>query len=333
MNRKKVAILGATGAVGQEMLKAMVDKQLAIDIIQLASKNSEGRIIEYSEKKWIIQEATSDSFKGVDYVLGAVSNELAIKFAPIIKQNSAIFIDNSSAFRMQTEVPLIIPEINATDVQWHNGVIANPNCSTIITLMAVYGLHQVNPIKRMIVSTYQAVSGAGKQGIDELLNQEAGNKQSDLSVFDYPIFHNLIPKIGQSTETGSTSEELKMLNESIKILHHENLLVSCTCVRVPVIRCHSVSVNLEFQQPLSASEAKVILQKTSGVALLDDLNNNIYPMPFNTSEQDIIHVGRVRNDASIEDNKGLILWACGDQLRKGAATNAVQILELLLKTN
>lgn len=331
---KRVAILGASGAVGQEMLKVLAEKRLPIEVVAMASKRSAGSKVTYGEKELTIVEATEDSFEGFDYVLGAVEAPLARMFTPSIKKAGAIFIDNSSAYRMDDEVPLVIPEINPKDAFDNPGIISSPNCSTIVALVAVNALNKVNPIKRMIVSTYQAVSGAGKEGVDELLLQEEAlraNEPLKTSVFAYPIAHNLLAMIGDPSDHDYTNEELKMLNESRKILHNKELLVNCTCVRVPVLRCHSESITLEFDQPFTVEKAKEVLATAPGVILYDDIEQKQFPMPSLASDQDLIYVGRIRQDISLADNKGLVLWCCGDQVRKGAATNAVQILELLIK--
>ena len=265
-------------------------------------------------------------------VLGAASNELAKQLAPAIVKAGAVFVDNSSAFRMDPEVPLVVPEINPDDVKLHEGVISNPNCSTIITLTAVAALNRISPIQSMVASTYQAVSGAGAGGLIELEQQVADHtagRKSEPSVFPYQIAFNLIPQIGGDSGNGYTSEEMKLHNEGRKILHLPEMNVTCTCVRVPVFRSHSISVTVRTERKISVEEARAAIAQAPGCRLVDDLNAKIYPMPLDTSDQDIVFVGRIRDDLTCEN--GLSLWCCGDQIRKGAATNAIQIAELLLK--
>jgi aspartate-semialdehyde dehydrogenase len=280
----------------------------------------------------VVEEATDQSFEGMDIVLGAASNEMAKRFAPAIKAAGAVFVDNSSAFRMDPGVPLVVPEINPEDVQKHNGIISNPNCSTIITLVAVSALNRLSPIQTMVASTYQAVSGAGAGGFKELGDQVAdyaAGRKSEASVFPYQIAFNLIPQIGGEQESGYTSEEMKLQYEGRKILHLPEMKVSCTCVRVPVVRSHSISLNLKFVRRPSVYEARRAIQFAPGCKLVDDLAEAQYPMPLDSSDQDLVFVGRIRPD--LTDDNGLALWCCGDQVRKGAATNAIQIAELLIE--
>ena len=268
----------------------------------------------------------------MDIVLGAASNEMAKRFAPAIVKAGAVFVDNSSAFRMDDSVPLVVPEINPGDAKKHHGIIANPNCSTIITLVAVAGLNKVSPIQTMVASTYQAVSGAGANGLRELEKQAISfvhEEPMEVSVFPHQIAFNLIPQIGSDTGNGYTTEEMKMQNEGRKIMHLPDLRVTCTCVRVPVMRSHSISVTLRTERKLSVEEARAAIAAAPGCRLVDDLDNKVYPMPKDTSDQDIVFVGRIREDLTSED--GISLWCCGDQVRKGAATNAIQIAELLVK--
>ena len=328
-----VAVLGATGAVGQEMMKILEERNFPVGkLVPLASARSAGKTLKFKGEDVTIQEACDTAFEGVDIVLGAAENDIAQKFAPAIVKAGAVFVDNSSAFRLDPKVPLIVPEINPEDVSWHNGIIANPNCSTIITVTAVNALNQLSPIKTMTASTYQAVSGAGAGGPIELMNEVEAlreGKTYEPKVFSHQIAYNLIPQIGGEQFEGYTSEEMKMQNEGRKIMHLPELKVSCTCVRVPVVRSHSISVSLHFDHPISVAEAQEILRHAPGVKLVDDLANKRYPMPLDTSNQDIVFVGRIRPD--LTDENGLCLWCCGDQVRKGAATNAIQIAELLVK--
>ncbi|MBE5774993.1 MAG: aspartate-semialdehyde dehydrogenase [Clostridiales bacterium] len=333
MKKVNIAVLGATGAVGREMLKVLEERNFPINEIKvLASARSAGTELPFAGRTLIVEEATEASFAGMDIVLGAASADLARQMAPAIKAAGAVFVDNSSAFRMIDEVPLVVPEINAADALKHNGIISNPNCSTIITLTAVAALNRLSPIKSMVASTYQAVSGAGAGGLAELENQiadYAAGKPLENKVFPYQIAFNLIPQIGGDTGNGYTSEEMKMQNEGRKIFHLPELAVSCTCIRVPVLRSHSISVTLRTERKISVEEARQAIAQAPGCRLMDDLDNKVYPMPLETSDQDIVFVGRIRDDLTSEN--GLTLWCCGDQIRKGAATNCIQIAELLVK--
>ena len=333
MKKVNVAVLGATGAVGREMLKVLWERKFPVNTLKaLASARSAGKKLPFGDGEVVVEEATEQSFEGMDIVLGAAQNPLAKQFAPAIVSSGAVFVDNSSAFRMDDSVPLVVPEINPEDVQKHHGIISNPNCSTIITLTAVSALNRISPIQTMIASTYQAVSGAGAPGLAELEQQVrdyAAGKPIEAKVFPWQIAFNLIPQIGGDTGNGYTSEEMKMQNEGRKILHLPELNVTCTCVRVPVLRSHSISVTLRTERKISVEEAREAIANAPGCKLVDDLANKSYPMPLDTSDQDIVFVGRIRDD--LTDEKGLTLWCCGDQIRKGAATNAIQIAELLVK--
>ena len=328
-----VAVLGATGAVGQEMMKILAERNFPVGkLIPLASARSVGKTLKFKGEDVTIQEACDSAFEGVDIVLGAAENDIAQKFAPAIVKAGAVFVDNSSAFRLDPKVPLIVPEINPEDVSWHSGIIANPNCSTIITVTAVNALNKLSPIRTMTASTYQAVSGAGAGGPIELMNEVEAlreGKTYEPKVFSHQIAYNLIPQIGGEQFEGYTSEEMKMQNEGRKIMHLPELRVSCTCVRVPVVRSHSISVSVHFDKPVTVEQAREVLKDAPGVKLVDDLKNKQYPMPLDTSDQDIVFVGRIRPD--LTDDNGLCLWCCGDQVRKGAATNAIQIAELLVE--
>ena len=333
MKKVNVAILGATGAVGREMLKVLWERKFPINTLKaLASARSAGKKLPFGDGEVVVEEASEQAFEGMDIVLGAAQNPLAKQFAPAIVKAGAVFVDNSSAFRMDDSVPLIVPEINPEDAKKHHGIISNPNCSTIITLVAVAGLNKVSPIKTMVASTYQAVSGAGANGLIELEKQAKACVNGDpieVSVVQHQIAFNLIPQIGSDTGNGYTTEEMKMQNEGRKIMHLPELKVSCTCVRVPVMRSHSISVTLRTQRKITVEEARAAIAAAPGCRLVDDLENKAYPMPLDTSDQDIVFVGRIRDD--LTDEKGLTLWCCGDQIRKGAATNAIQIAELLVK--
>ena len=328
-----VAVLGATGAVGQEMIKVLQERNFPVGkLIPLASARSAGKTLKFRGEDVTIQEACDTAFEGVDIVLGAAENDIAQKFAPAIVKAGAVFVDNSSAFRLDPKVPLIVPEVNPEDVKNHNGIISNPNCSTIITLTAVNALNSIAPIRTMTASTYQAVSGAGAGGPIELMNEVEAlreGKTYEPKVFSHQIAYNLIPQIGGEQVDGYTSEEMKMQNEGRKIMHLPELKVTCTCVRVPVVRSHSISVSCHFDVPVTVAQVREVLSKAPGVKLVDDLSKKMYPMPLDTSDQDIVFVGRVRPD--LTDDCGVALWCCGDQVRKGAATNCIQIAELLVK--
>ncbi len=334
MKQYHVAILGATGAVGMQMLEVLLEQQFPLASLHLlASKRSAGKVIEMKGNSFVVEEACEDSFNGIDIVLGAAENDVAKRFIPHAVAAGAVVIDNSSAYRLDENVPLIIPEVNPEAVKQHHGIIANPNCATIIALVALQPLHAYAKIKRMVVSTYQAVSGAGVNGLKELDEQiDCIRKQQPVSVhtFQHQIAFNLIPQIGGFNELGYSSEEMKMQNEGRKILNLPDLQVNCTCVRVPVYRSHSESIMVEFERPLAADQAKALIAEGKGVKLVDDPQNSSYPMPLDTSDQDLVYVGRIRSDLSGHSN-ALSLWCCGDQIRKGAATNAVQIAQLLIR--
>ena len=333
MKTYTVAVLGATGAVGREMISILEERNFPVGkLVPLASARSAGSTIPFRGEDVTVIEATPDSFKGVDIVLGASPNKLAKEMAPHIVAAGAVFVDNSSAFRLYDDVPLVIPEINPEDVKKHKGIISNPNCSTIVSLVAVNAINKLSPIKAMTVSTYQAVSGAGDGGPVELKSQVeaiAEGKEIEKKIFPYQIAYNLIPQIGDFTENGYTTEEMKMQNEGRKIMHLPELLVGCTCVRVPVFRSHSISITLATETPISVEDAKAAIANAEGCRLVDDPANKSYPMPLDTSDQDIVFVGRIRKD--LTNPNGLTLWCCGDQVRKGAATNTIQIAELLIK--
>ena len=328
-----VAILGATGAVGQEMMNILAERDFPVGkLIPLASARSAGKTLKFKGEDVTVQLACDEAFEGVDIVLGAAENDIAKRFAPAIVKAGAVFVDNSSAFRLDPKVPLIVPEVNPEDAKQHNGIISNPNCSTIITVTAVNALNSIAPIQAMTTSTYQAVSGAGAAGPVELMNEVEALRNGETyepKVFSHQIAYNLIPQIGGEQFEGYTSEEMKMQNEGRKIMHLPELKVSCTCVRVPVIRSHSISATVLFDRPVSVAQAREVLAKAPGVKLVDDLANKQYPMPLETSGQDIVYVGRIRPD--LINPNGICLLCCGDQVRKGAATNAVQIAELLIE--
>ena len=327
-----VAILGATGAVGREMMKILAERSFPVEELRLlASPRSAGQKLLWQGRELTVQPAEDSAFEGMDIVLGAAENDIAKRFAPAIVKAGAVFVDNSSAFRMDSNVPLVIPEINPEDVRRHKGIIANPNCTTIVSLVAINALNQDSPIQSIIASSYQAVSGAGAGGPRELMEEVEllrEGKPVHPQVFQYQIAYNVIPQIGGEVYEGYTSEEMKMQNEGRKIMHLPDLRVSCTCVRVPVVRSHSVSLVVRTREKISVRRARELIAAAPGCRLVDDLASRRYPMPLDTSNQDTVFVGRIREDLTCDN--GLNIWCCGDQVRKGAATNAVQIAQLLL---
>ena len=331
MKALNIAVLGATGAVGQEMLKILAEYDIPIhELRPLASAKSVGKCISFKGKDVPIQEANENAFDGLDFVLGAVEGDMSRKFAPAIKKSGAVYIDNSSAFRLEPDVPLVVPEINGADAFNHKGIIANPNCCTIITLMAVAGINNLSPIEKMIVCTYQAVSGAGTNGINELNEQMAALAKGEKPVvktFAHQIAMNVIPFIDAPYGNDYTKEEMKMQNEGRRIMHSPELKVNCTCVRVPVMRSHSMAVTLHTKDKVDVEAAKAAVAAYPGVRLIENYEGRCYPTPLDTTDQDLVWVGRIRED--LTDDNGLTLWCCGDQIRKGAASNAVQILKLL----
>ena len=333
MKEYRVAILGATGAVGREMMRVLEERQFPLSELRLlASARSAGSRLPFRGEELVLEQATPQSFAGCDIVLGAAENDVATELLPHAVAQGAVVIDNSSAYRLDPEVPLVVPEVNPQDISWHKGLISNPNGTTIITATAVAAIHRLSPIVKMTASTYQAVSGAGVGGMRELEQQvEALSKGEPVvcSTFPYQIAYNLIPQIGSFDAQGYSSEEMKLQNEGRKSLHADNLLVTCTCVRVPVMRSHSVSVSLETEAPLSLEQVRHAIANSPGCLLVDDPANKRYPMPLDTSDQDLVYVGRIRRDLTSQTG-GIALWCCGDQIRKGAATNAVQIAQLLI---
>ena len=332
MKQFKVGILGATGAVGREMMKILEERKFPVaELRPIASARSAGTKLPFNGGEVEVVAAADSAFEGLDLVLGAAENDIAKQYAPSIVKAGAVFVDNSSAFRLDKDVPLVIPEINPEDVKWHKGIISNPNCTTIVSLVAINALNQLSPIESIVASSYQAVSGAGAGGPIELMAEvDALSKGESYQpkVFQYQIAYNVIPQIGGEAFEGYTSEEMKMQNEGRKILHLPELKVSCTCVRVPVVRSHSVSIVVRTREKISVADARAAIAKAAGCRLVDDLQNKQYPMPLDTSDQDIVFVGRIRDD--LTSDNGLNLWCCGDQVRKGAATNTVQIAELAM---
>ncbi len=328
-----VAVAGATGAVGIEMIQTLERRNFPIKNLRLlASARSAGKKLTYKGTEITIEELKHDSFKGIDIALFSAGGDISKEFARSVVDSGAVMIDNSSAFRMDDSVPLVVPEVNPEDIKWHKGIIANPNCTTIIMLVAVNPLHRAKKLKRLIASTYQATSGAGAKGMDELLvqtRQVLDGQPAEAKFFAHRIAFNLIPHIDAFKEGDYTKEELKMLYESRKMLHYPDLKVSCTCVRVPVLRAHSESLNMEFENDITPEEVRELLRNAPGVTLVDDIANKRYPMPVDATDQGNILVGRIRQDISRDDKKGIDMFISGDQVLKGAALNAVQIAELL----
>ena len=324
-----IAIAGATGAVGIEMIKTLEKRNFPVaKLTPLASKRSAGKKLLFKGGEVTVQELTKDSFASVDIALFSAGGSTSKEFAPAAVDAGAVVIDNSSAFRMDDSVPLVVPEINAVDVASHKGIIANPNCSTIVTVMALNPLHQAFGVKRIFASTYQAVSGSGAMGIVELerqVGETVSGKETTREVYPHQIAFNVLPHVDIFLDNGYTKEEMKMVNESKKIMGLPNFQASVTCVRVPVYRAHSVAVNAEFERPVSLEKAKAAIECSPGIDLNDDVGNNIYPVPLNLAGAENCQVGRIRKDCAFEN--GLSFWVVGDQLLKGAALNAVQIAE------
>ena len=337
MSDKVVAILGATGVVGTQMIQCREERDFPVArLVPLASARSVGKKVSFRGQEVDVAEARPEAFEGVDIVLGAAGDGIAKALLPEAAARGAVCVDNSHAFRLDPDVPLVIPEINPGDIADHpRNIIANPNCATIIGLVPTWPLHKLAGLRRLIVSTYQAASGAGMPGLTELQREMGvvanGGEMGETSPFAYQLAANLIPQIGGFKDEAYTSEELKMLNEGRKIMHLPDVRVNCTCVRVPVMRSHSESITAEFERPITPDEAREVLAAAPGVKVVDDPANLRYPMPLDTSDQDLVYVGRIRRDMSAPDGvSALTFWCCGDQIRKGAATNAVQIAEYLL---
>ena len=338
---KHVAIVGATGAVGVEMLRCLEERNFPVgQLTLLASARSAGKKMTFKGQELTIKELTPDAFEGVDIALFSAGGGISKEFAPHAVKAGAVVVDNSSAFRMDPTVPLVVPEVNAADVKTHQGIIANPNCTTAITLMALYPLHQAFGVKRVWASSYQAVSGTGAQAIEELARQshawatggrtawdDAKLPASEVQVYPHQIAFNVLPHVDSFLDSGYTKEEMKLENEGRKIMHHPDLRASVTCVRVPVFRAHSVAVSAEFDKPVTVAAAREILANAPGLDIIDDPANKQYPLPLNIAGKDNCAVGRLRMDCALDN--GLAFWVVGDQLLKGAALNAVQIAECL----
>ncbi len=329
-----LAIAGVTGAVGQEVLKILEQRDFPFDSLKmLASHRSKGKKIEFKGKTYIVEELTKDSFGGIDIALFSAGGDRSKEFAPVAAQAGTVVVDNSSAFRMDPEVPLVIPEINAQAIATNKGIIANPNCSTIIAIVPVWPLHKANPVKRMVISTYQAASGAGQSAMLELETQTReilAGKEPTCNAFPCQIAFNCFNHNSDLNADGYNQEEVKMVKETHKIFDCPDIAITCTCIRIPVFRAHCESINLEFTDPITPDQVRDLLSTAPGVTVMDDRENNRFPMPIDASEKDDVMVGRIRQDHSIPDNRGINIWVAGDQLRKGAALNAVQIAEKLL---
>ena len=328
-----VAILGATGAVGTELLQLLESRNFPINTLKLlASPRSAGTTLKFKGETLKVEAVEAKAFQDVDIVLASAGGSTSKAWAQTIVESGAVMVDNSSAFRMNPEVPLIVPEINPEAAANHPGIIANPNCTTILMAVAIYPLHQVQPIERIVVSTYQSASGAGARAMEEVKIQSQAilnGEDPKAEILPYPLAFNIFPHNSPLTDAGYCEEEMKMVNETRKIFGEANLKITATCVRVPVLRAHSEAINLEFKQPFSVAQAREIIAQSPGVQLLEDWQKNYFPMPIDASGKDDVLVGRIRQDISC--NNGLELWICGDQIRKGAALNAVQVAELLIK--
>ena len=333
MNGYKVAIVGATGMVGQEFIKVLEQRNFPIEYIELlASDRSAGKKLFFSHQEVEVKETTPESFKGIDIALFSAGAEISRYFSPIAAQSGAVVVDNSSAFRMDSRVPLVVPEINPEDIKKHNGIIANPNCSTIQMVMALYPLHRVNPIKRIVVTTFQAVSGTGSAAVGELTTQakQVFNGQATVPhVYPHQIAFNVLPEIDVFLDNAYTKEEWKMVEETRRIMHADDIAISATCARVPVFIGHSEAINVEFSRPMSPDEARRILTQAPGVKLLDDPAISLYPQPWSSAGTDEVFVGRIRRDVSHPN--GLVMWVVADNLRKGAALNTIQIAEEMVE--
>lgn len=331
----KVAILGATGAVGTELLELLAARQFPLaDLKLLASPRSAGSTLPFNGEDLPVEAVSEDSFKGVDIVLASAGASTSKQWAPKAVEAGAVVVDNSSAFRMNPQIPLVVPEVNPEAAAQHQGIIANPNCTTILMAVAIWPLHRVQPLQRLVVATYQSASGAGARAMEEVKQQAQAilnGAEAQAEVFPYPLAFNLFPHNSKLNDQGYCEEEMKMVNETRKIFGTTDLRITATCVRVPVLRAHSEAINLEFATPFAVEQAREILRSAPGVKLVEDWQANYFPMPIEATGQDDVLVGRIRQDLS--HPCGLELWLCGDQIRKGAALNAVQIAELLVERN
>jgi aspartate-semialdehyde dehydrogenase len=332
-NKYVVAVVGATGAVGNEMIAILEERKFPVERLRLfASERSEGVELEFEGSKIPVETLQEDSFKGIDIALFSAGAERSKIWAPIAAQSGCVVIDNSSQWRMDPDVPLVVPEVNAHDLKWHKGIIANPNCSTIQMVVALKPIHDVAKIRRIVVTTFQSVSGTGKKAMDELLQQTTdllNFRPIQKNVYPHQIAFNVLPHIDKFLENGYTKEEMKMVNETRKIMGDNSIRITATTVRVPVFRGHSESVNIETEKKLTVEDVRKILSTAPGVVVLDDPEKNIYPLPIDCAGKDPVYVGRIREDESIEN--GINIWIVSDNLRKGAALNAVQIAEELIR--
>ena len=331
--RKNLAIAGVTGAVGQEFLNLLAERQFPFASLKmLASSRSAGKKISFMGTEYTVEELTADSFDGVDIVLFSAGGGRSKEFAPAAVKAGAVVVDNSSAFRMDPDVPLVVPEVNAEAIKQHKGIIANPNCSTIIANVPTWPLHKANPIKRMVISTYQAASGAGQSAMLEMMQQARevlDGKPVTCKTLKYQLAFNAYCHDSKIGPNGYNEEEMKMVNETHKIFSCPEMAITCTCVRIPVMRTHCESLNLEFKSPITPDQVRELLDAAPGVSIIDDRENNYFPMPVDATGKDDVFVGRIRQDESIPDKRGINLWIAGDQIRKGAALNTIQIAELL----
>ncbi len=332
-NEYVVAVAGATGAVGREMIEILEEREFPIaELVPLASERSEGERVEFKGKNVVVKRLTKDSFNGVDIALFSAGAERSREFVPAAVKAGTIVIDNSSAFRMDPSIPLVVPEVNAHVIAKHAGIIANPNCSTIGMVMALKPIHDKAGIKRVVVTTFQSVSGTGKDAIDELAGQTVALlnfRDVEINVYPHQIAFNCLPHIDAFLDNGYTKEEMKMANETKKILEDDAIRVTATTVRVPVFRCHSESINIETEKKISANEVRAILSEAPGIIVYDDPQKNLYPLAIDVAGKDEVYVGRIREDESIQN--GINLWLVSDNLRKGAALNAIQIAELMIR--
>lgn len=332
MRSYNIAIVGATGLVGRELLRVMAERDFPVGELRLlASERSAGKKLEYRGREIVVEPATPEAFRGMQFVFASVDDAISREMAPHAAQAGAVYVDDSAAWRMEPHVPLVIPEVNADDLRHHEGIIATPNCSTTVMVMALYPLHRANPIRRIIVDTYQSVSGTGTAAVEELEQQVrdfAAGRELRAETYPHPIAFNLFPHISSFREDGYSREEWKMVQETRKILHAPEMAISATCVRVPVRVGHSMAIHAEFTRPMSPQEASTLLASAPGVCVLDNPREAVYPQPYQAAGTDPVYVGRIRRDASHPN--GLALWAVGDNLRKGAALNTVQIAETLI---
>jgi aspartate-semialdehyde dehydrogenase len=328
-----VAVVGATGAVGNEMITTLEERDFPVKSLRLfASERSEGKILKFRNREVPVETLEENSFEGIDIALFSAGAERSKIWAPVAVRSGCVVIDNSSQWRMDPEVPLVVPEVNPDDLKWHKGIIANPNCSTIQMVVVLKPIHDVAKIKRVVVTTFQSVSGTGQKAVDELLQQTTdllNFREVTCNVYPYQIAFNVLPHIDKFLENDYTKEEMKMVNETRKILGDDSIRITATTVRVPVFRGHSESVNIETEKKLTANEVRAILSNAPGIVVFDAPHKNIYPLPVDVAGKDEAYVGRIREDESIE--KGINLWIVADNLRKGAALNAVQIAEKLIE--